>query len=77
MRLSGDTSEVVRYIRNLGYSRIDYIVATHPHEDHIGGMKKVVESFDFGSIYMPKAETNTPTYENLLTAIQKKNKKIS
>ena len=69
-------SEVVRYIRNLGYSRIDYIVATHPHEDHIKKIKKVVESFDFGSIYMPKAETNTLTYENLLTAIQKKNKKI-
>ena len=71
-----DGKLLVKYFQDLGITKFDYVIGTHPHEDHIGGMKKVVESFDFGSIYMPKAETNTLTYENLLTAIQKKNKKI-
>lgn len=69
-------SKIVRYIRNLGYDRIDYVIATHPHADHIGGMKKVIDAFDIGAVYMPKAETTTSTYENLLKAIQSKNKKI-
>lgn len=73
---SDSGNKIVRYIRNLGYDRIDYVVATHPHADHIGGMKKVIEAFDIGAVYMPKAETNTSTYENLLEAIQNKGKKI-
>ncbi len=69
-------SKIVRYIRNLGYDYIDYIIATHPHADHIGGMKQVIDAFDFGTVYMPNAETNTSTYEKLLTTIKNKNKKI-
>ncbi|MEA4895137.1 MAG: MBL fold metallo-hydrolase [Oscillospiraceae bacterium] len=61
---------VVNYIKNLGYSKIDYLVATHPHADHIGGMAKVVQSFSIGSIYMPFATTTTQTYSYLLSAIK-------
>lgn len=64
--------KVVEYIKDLGYTKIDYVVGTHPHADHIGGMRKVVNSFDIGQIYMPKASTNTKTFENLLTAIDNK-----
>lgn len=61
---------VVNYIKNLGYSKIDYLIATHPHADHIGGMTKVIQSFDIGSLYMPNATTTTQTYIDLLTAIK-------
>lgn len=64
--------KIIRYISNLGYSKIDYLVATHPHADHIGGMKAVVQHFDIGEIYMPKVSTDTKTYENLLIAIADK-----
>lgn len=67
---------VVNYIKDLGYKKIDYLVGTHPHADHIGGMQKIVQSFDIGSVYMPKASTNTKTYENLLTEIKNKGLKI-
>ena len=61
---------VVNYIKNLGYSKIDYLVATHPHADHIGGMAKVIQSFSIGAVYMPNATTTTQTYAELLSAIQ-------
>lgn len=64
------------YIASLGYSAIDYLVATHPHADHIGSMAYVVENMDIKSIYMPKVSTTTKTYEKLLTAISDKNLKI-
>ena len=50
---------------------------THPHADHIGSMKAVVEHFDIGEIYMPRASANTKTYENLLLAIADKGLRIN
>lgn len=72
-----DTGAVVaNYIKNLGYTRIDYLVATHPHSDHIGGIRTVLNQFEVGNVYMPKAEANSYTYEKLLTAIKNKGLKI-
>lgn len=71
----GDT--VADYISSAGYKKIDYLVATHPHADHIGGMKKAVNSFDTGKIYMPRASADTKTFEKLLKAIDDKGLKIN
>lgn len=57
------------YIRNLGYSHIDYVAATHPHSDHIGGMAHVLKSFSVGTFYMPEVSHTTKTYENMLDAL--------
>lgn len=62
---------------NYGYSKIDYLVATHPHADHIGGMAEIVNHFSIGEIYMSKAATDTRTFENLLTSIKYKGLKIN
>lgn len=70
-------SKVTGFIKQAGYQKIDYLVATHPHADHIGGMKQVIESFDIGRVYMPKVSANTKTYENLLKAIEAKELKIT
>ena len=59
-------------IRSLGYEKIDYLVATHPHADHIGGMREIVEGFDIGEIFMPRASADTKTFENLLGSISDK-----
>lgn len=65
-------SNVVNYIKNLGYNKIDYVVGTHPDADHIGGLATVIESFAIGSIYMPKKSSTTQTYLNLLKVIKNK-----
>ena len=69
-------STVVNYIKKLKYQKIDYIFATHPHNDHIGGLTKVINSFEIGTIYMPDVYNNTNGYLNLLNAIKAKNKTI-
>lgn len=74
---AADGSAVVNYISSLGYSTIDYLVATHPHEDHIGGMVDVINNFDIDEIYMPKVATTTQVFEKLLTAIQDKGYSIN
>lgn len=48
------SGRVIRYISSLGIRRIDYVIATHPHDDHIGGMADILEEFSVGSIIMPE-----------------------
>ncbi len=64
---------VLGFIRDKGYTKIDYLIATHPHEDHIGGMATVINGLEVGRIYIPLAENNTRTYENLLETIVNRN----
>ena len=64
---------VVTYLQNLGINKIDYLIGTHPHEDHIGGLDDVINHFNIGQIYMPKIETTTKTFEDVLDAIENKN----
>lgn len=73
---NGDADTVVNYIKDQDKLKLTYLFATHPHEDHIGGMDAVVKSFEIGSIYMPKATTTTKTYEDVLNAIKAKGLKI-
>jgi competence protein ComEC len=74
--VSGEGESIESYINDSGYSKIDYLVATHPHADHIGSMTYIVKNIDIGSIYMPKVSTTTKTYEKLLTAISDKGYKV-
>lgn len=73
---NADDKFVVNYIKNLHYNKIDYVVGTHPHEDHIGGLDTVINTFEIQNIYMPKVEHTTKTFEDVLLAIKNKNLKI-
>lgn len=68
---------VVSYLRAQGCTRIDYLVASHPHEDHIGGMASVLSSFEVGEVWAPKVTHTTSTYESFLDAVAAKGLSIN
>lgn len=70
-------NKVISYIDALGYSKIDYVVGTHPHTDHIGGLEAIIKNYDIGKIYMPKKQSNSKTFINLLNTIKDKGLKIN
>lgn len=37
-----------------GIKTINYVIITHPHSDHIGGLYKILKTFNVEKIYMPK-----------------------
>ena len=68
----GNGQQIIDYIKGLGHNKIDYLVATHPHADHIGGMATVVNSLDIVTFFAPKVTTTTQTYKDLISALQSK-----
>lgn len=63
---------VVAYLRQLNVTRIDYLVATHPHADHIGGMEDVLEAFPVGQVLESGIPHAGSTYEGFLREIDRK-----
>ncbi len=62
-------SNVVPLLREMGVERIDLLVATHPHADHIGGMAGVIQAMPV-RFYMDNGQTHsTDTYERLMAAL--------
>lgn len=71
------SAKLIGYLQDLNVDKIDYLIATHPHEDHIGGLPDVINNFEVGNIYMPGITANTVIFEDLLKAIKSKDLKIT
>lgn len=72
-----DGKAVVSYLQKQGITRLDYVIGTHPHEDHIGGLDNVIKAFEIGQVIMPKVSHNTTTYEDVLKAVKNKGLSIT
>lgn len=68
-----DGENLVNYLQSMGITKFKYVVGTHAHEDHIGGMDNVIDSFDIGTFYMPDVVTTTKTFEDVLDSLEEKN----
>ena len=64
-----DAGQILENLEKLGVSRIDTLVLTHPHADHIGGAQEILESVSVGTIYMPAVSASTVTFERLMDCI--------
>lgn len=68
-----DDELVVDYLQGLGIDQIDYFVATHPHEDHIGCAATVLRTFDVDMVIKSAAENTTACYTSMMDTIEQKN----
>lgn len=74
---NGDGQNVVAYLRDQGVTKLDYVIGTHPHEDHIGGLDDVIRSFDVENVILPEKTHTSQTYMDVLAAIQEKGLEIT
>jgi beta-lactamase superfamily II metal-dependent hydrolase len=64
---------VSRYLQNLGVTRIDLLVATHPHSDNIGGMQTVLAQFPVKKVLDSGLPSTSALYEHFLETVDRKN----
>ena len=72
---NSDGEKLVKYYKELGITSFKYVFASHPHEDHIGGMDDIINNFDIENFYMPDKLSTTKTFEDMLDALESKNLK--
>lgn len=73
-----DDIPVLNYIQNKqGLDHLDYMIGTHPHEDHIGAMDSVLNAVSVDTVMLPDVTANTKTFQDVLTAIDENNLSIT
>ncbi len=69
-----NSEQVIKHLQNRGIEKIDHLILSHPHEDHIGNAKEILETFRVEKVYMKKPTSGTaPTskvYLNLLKELK-------
>ncbi|NLB61737.1 MAG: MBL fold metallo-hydrolase [Clostridiales bacterium] len=76
MLIDAGTSKSYKTIQSkleeLKIEKLDIVIATHPHADHIGSMTSVIENYEIESFYLPECDTDTKTYTNMMNALDEK-----
>lgn len=73
---SASKDKLVKYLNSSKISKLDYIIATHPHEDHIGNMSYIIDNFEVLNFYAPKVNSNTKAFETMVESLVIKDLKI-
>ena len=69
-------NEIVDYVKSLGINKIDYLIATHYHLDHIGGMPALINNFEIGEFFSNGVDFNSGICRKLHEALDSKNIEI-
>ena len=72
-----DEERVVSYLQSQGVTELEYVFATHPHADHIGGLDAVVDNMTIKNIYVSNGDMDTKTYADFMTSMVNKGLKPS
>nr|WP_250675326.1 ComEC/Rec2 family competence protein [Paeniclostridium ghonii]MCM0167455.1 MBL fold metallo-hydrolase [Paeniclostridium ghonii] len=67
-----DEETVVNYLTKVGVKELEYVFATHPHADHIGGLDAVINSISVKNVYVSNGDANTKTYSDFIEAMSNK-----
>lgn len=69
--------KVVKYLKSKKVKKLDFVIGTHPHSDHIGGMDDVIKSFDIGKVILSPVAHTTKTFEDVLDTISDSGLKLT
>ncbi len=61
--------DIDQALKTLGITKIDYLVASHPHVDHVGSFAQLIYNYEIGAVYTSEVEYPTSHYKNYMQAI--------
>ena len=74
---NGDGDKISTYLKQQGVTNLNYVIGTHPHEDHIGGLDVIIRDYNVDKVLLPNYIIPTQTFEDVLLALQEKDIKIT
>lgn len=75
---SNESSDyLISYLKSFNIKKLNYVIATHPHEDHIGAMDDIVNNFHVDTFIAPNITTTDIDFINMVKALNHKNLKIN
>lgn len=70
---NADGELLVNQLKDMGIEKIDYLIGTHTHEDHIGGLDDIINNFEVDNFYMPSNTYDSATFRDVVKAAKNKN----
>lgn len=70
------SDNLIKYLKQNNIKKFDYVLATHPHDDHIGSMKYIIKEFKIENFYAPKVISEESSFEDMINYLRMKNLKI-
>lgn len=61
-----DSDRVVAYLLDQNVTKLDYVVCTHAHEDHVGGLPAVLAVFETANLWCPVTDYDSRCFEDFL-----------
>lgn len=65
----GDSSLIAAYLKKHNVNHLDYIICTHAHDDHVGGLPGALSVATAGAVYAPKTENDIKAYRNFKSKV--------
>lgn len=72
----GDSRLVASYLKQQGIDNLEYVVCSHAHEDHVGGLSAALSVANAGAVYAPKTGADTKAYKDFVNKVKKQGLKI-
>lgn len=73
---SADSNLMYTFLQNKGVKKLDYVVGTHAHEDHVGGLTGALNYAKADTVYCASTSYNTAAFKNFANAVKKQGKSI-
>lgn len=70
------SDNLIKYLKQNNIKKFDYVLATHPHDDHIGSMKYIIKEFKIENFYASKVISEESSFEDMVNYLRIKNLKI-
>lgn len=74
---AADSNLIYSFLKNKGVSHLDYIIATHAHEDHAGGLSGALNYATVGTVYCPVKSYDSNAFNNFVKNVEKQGKSIT
>lgn len=65
----GDSSLIAAYLKKLNISHLDYIICSHAHDDHVGGLPGALSVATAGKVYAPITENDIKEYQSFKSKV--------